>query len=384
MPDIDKALLEKCARALLEDERKHGGCPAALDMQAHIVLEASGLLAENAALKARVAELEELLDRLCIHLTEIHPMLPRSNHDRYASGEIPVRIWLEVASATGQLDWAVRYLQNNNPDALAEWRCGNDECTLNITNDPWPCSTCEKNNGGDCECNRLSHWRGREMGRFRADLATAQRERDEARERADKRYANASNLGTDLLNTQQEHNALTAQVGTIATVLAEMEAEKEPLYGLCCVSDPRNFTPDSDTTPEEMAAWTAACERVERGEKDTTVHSETVRDEKGEFVAHIDYARWGYGINMIPDEVAQHWAKRIREALTPTQAEQQWRAMRDVCEAGIAFKQAGADWKAFRFRGPEDVAAAKRWMQAKDCFDEALARYTSLKAGDPQ
>ena len=176
MPDIDKALLEKCARALLEDERKHGGCPAALDMQAHIVLEASGLLAENAALKARVAELEELLDRLCIHLTEIHPMLPRSNHDRYASGEIPVRIWLEVASATGQLDWAVRYLQNNNPDALAEWRCGNDECTLNITNDPWPCSTCEKNNGGDCECNRLSHWRGREMGRFRADLANAQQQ----------------------------------------------------------------------------------------------------------------------------------------------------------------------------------------------------------------
>ena len=61
MPDIDKALLEKCARALLEDERKHGGCPAALDMQAHIVLEASGLLAENAALKARVAELEGLV-----------------------------------------------------------------------------------------------------------------------------------------------------------------------------------------------------------------------------------------------------------------------------------------------------------------------------------
>lgn len=122
-----------------------------------------------------------------------------------------------------------------------------------------------------------------------AALTTVQTELTEAREQARLKdneivdlKRNRDQWQATANKIRDERDALTAQVATLREALAalatEMEAEMDEVYGTCCARDPRDFTPDEDNAPEEIAAWKVACERAEKGEQDTTKHSETIQN----------------------------------------------------------------------------------------------------------
>lgn len=75
-------------------------------------------------------------------------------------------------------------------------------------------------------------------------------------------------------------------------------------YGFYRPENPHNFSPDPEScSDEEMANHRAACEAWDRGDYKAPLGSETIRNENGEFMAHITRAPWGIGsyTDMIPE-----------------------------------------------------------------------------------
>jgi hypothetical protein len=78
-----------------------------------------------------------------------------------------------------------------------------------------------------------------------------------------------------------------------------MAKQSDVVYGFPCVENPHDFTPDGECcTPEEIAFWEDAKKRWDAGERDVRgARCETVRDDKGEMVAHFTRTSWGIGTN---------------------------------------------------------------------------------------
>lgn len=76
---------------------------------------------------------------------------------------------------------------------------------------------------------------------------------------------------------------------------------KEGIYGFPCVENPHDFTPDLECcTPEEVVFWQEAKDRWDQGERDVRgARCETVRNDKGEMVAHFTRTSWGIGVSMV-------------------------------------------------------------------------------------
>jgi hypothetical protein len=67
-------------------------------------------------------------------------------------------------------------------------------------------------------------------------------------------------------------------------------------YGFYRPENPHDFSPDPEScSDEEMANHKAACEAWDRGDYKAPLGSETIRNENGEFLAHILRAPWGVG-----------------------------------------------------------------------------------------
>jgi hypothetical protein len=67
-------------------------------------------------------------------------------------------------------------------------------------------------------------------------------------------------------------------------------------YGFYRPENPHDFSPDPECcTDEEVANHRSACEAWDRGDYKREPGSETLRDDRGEFVAHITRAPWGIG-----------------------------------------------------------------------------------------
>lgn len=91
-------------------------------------------------------------------------------------------------------------------------------------------------------------------------------------------------------------------------------------YGLFIGGDPRRFTPDEgSTTPEEMAAWKAACAEAEANEKARDLESpcglETVEHEGRNVPAFVDRAPFGLGTYECGDEEAEAACEAITALL---------------------------------------------------------------------
>jgi hypothetical protein len=91
-------------------------------------------------------------------------------------------------------------------------------------------------------------------------------------------------------------------------------------YGFFIGGDPRRFTPDEEsTTPEEMAAWKAACAEAEANEKARDLESpcglETVEHEGRNVPAFVDRAPFGLGTYECGDEEAEAACEAITALL---------------------------------------------------------------------
>ena len=76
---------------------------------------------------------------------------------------------------------------------------------------------------------------------------------------------------------------------------------KEAIYGLPCVENPHDFSPDEEScTPEEIAFWEDAKKRWDAGERDVRgARCEELKDAAGNYAGHITRTSWGIGVNMV-------------------------------------------------------------------------------------
>lgn len=84
-------------------------------------------------------------------------------------------------------------------------------------------------------------------------------------------------------------------------------------YGFFPGGDPRNFTPDSDSTEEERANHKRACEAADSGQVHMDSDGQWVGE--GDMVAHITICQFGLGVYTMPDPVAGKFLDKMEDAL---------------------------------------------------------------------
>jgi len=76
---------------------------------------------------------------------------------------------------------------------------------------------------------------------------------------------------------------------------------KQGHYGFPCVSDPNNFSPDTESSsPEEIAAHKLACENWGKPEFQPNKGCFSEYSDDGKLILHVTRTSWGIGVNLIP------------------------------------------------------------------------------------
>ena len=102
----------------------------------------------------------------------------------------------------------------------------------------------------------------------------------------------------------------------IRGIIPELEkmAEPQQVYGFFHGGDPRDFTPEPESSPDEHAAHKAACEAF-TADKPLPGCCEHVRGENGKTVMILTRAPFGLGVNTYQDEDAVRFLAMAPAAL---------------------------------------------------------------------
>lgn len=196
-----------------------------------------------------------------------------------------------------------------------------------------------------------------------------------------------------------------SETPTLDFVIAQCERETTGItYGFGRPENPNDFTPDGDSSAEELEAHHLACEAWNRGEREgpaTEPHSFTARDPDGKLVAHVTTAPWGMGSYPYRDPQVTAWLEEMtafRDAARAIPDGERYppasdgvvcalvwqvQALRDRVKdlrtsrrawIDAATKVLGPDWNG----GPDDLAKALNRIRLDADMENTIDRNTGL------
>ena len=113
-----------------------------------------------------------------------------------------------------------------------------------------------------------------------------------------------------------KQNVLMRKALELALPYIREAAEPFMGYGMFPGGDPRNFSPDPENTPEEIAKHKAACGAWEKGEgKDEGSACKKIEGENGECLGFICGNGFGTGVYNLPNPEAEAVLAIVEEAL---------------------------------------------------------------------